>query len=207
MNRKKTYVKIKIEENAMKHLTSKFKKDFIKSFLIVENVFDDLNKVFDDSNKRVNVLKTYKRLKKIKTNKKFHIFWTEFQRLTSNSEFYDEKILLKNLKDKMFWDSSKNFNIRHLWNNRFVQIRSFVSIINQMLRDVNTKFKNIREEYEKSILKKNLNNQESSREQSNTSNLRFRFETFKSNTNNNQKSINREINRSFAFSQVNAFIC
>ncbi len=76
-----------------------------------------------------------------------------------------------------------------------------------MLRDVNTKFKNIREEYEKSILKKNLNNQESSREQSNTSNLRFRFETFKSNTNNNQKSINREINRSFAFSQVNAFIC
>ncbi len=74
MNRKKTYVKIKIEENAMKHLTSKFKKDFIKSFLIVENVFDDLNKVFDDSNKRVNVLKTYKRLKKIKTNKKFHIF-------------------------------------------------------------------------------------------------------------------------------------
>ncbi len=58
----------------MKHLTSRFKKDFIKSFLIVENVFDDLNKVFDDSNKRVNVLKAYKRLKQVEVNKKFHIF-------------------------------------------------------------------------------------------------------------------------------------
>ncbi len=58
----------------MKHLTSKFKKDFIMSFLIAENVFDDLNKVFDDSNKHVNALKTYRRLKQVKTNKKFHIF-------------------------------------------------------------------------------------------------------------------------------------
>ncbi len=58
----------------MKHLTSKFKKDFIKSFLIVENMFDDLNKMFDDSNKRVNALKTYRRLKQIKMNKKLLTF-------------------------------------------------------------------------------------------------------------------------------------
>jgi hypothetical protein len=75
---KKAYVRIKIEENAMKHLTSKFKKDFIKSFLIVENMFDDLNKMFDDSNKRVNALKTYRRLKQIKMNKKLLTFWAEF---------------------------------------------------------------------------------------------------------------------------------
>ncbi len=58
----------------MKHLTSKFKKDFIKSFLIAEDVFDDLNRIFDDLNKRVNVLKTYRRLKQVKVNKKFHTF-------------------------------------------------------------------------------------------------------------------------------------
>ncbi len=72
---------------------------------------------------------------------------------------------------------------------------------------MNTKFKNIRKEYKKSTLKKNFNNQESSHEQLNISNLRFRSETFKSNANNNQKSINREISRFFAFDQVNAFIC
>jgi predicted XRE-type DNA-binding protein len=60
---KKAYVRTRIEDDAMKHLWSRFTKDFIESFLIVEDVFDDLNKVFDDSNKRVNALKTYRRLK------------------------------------------------------------------------------------------------------------------------------------------------
>jgi hypothetical protein len=60
---KKTYVRTWIDEDAMKHLTSRFKKDSIKSFFIVEEIFDDLNRVFDDFNKRINALKTYKRLK------------------------------------------------------------------------------------------------------------------------------------------------
>jgi hypothetical protein len=86
----------------MKHLTSRFKKNSIKSFLTAEEIFDDLNRVFDNFNKKVNVLKTYKRLKQVKTNKKFHTFFAEFQRLTSDSKIYDEAILLKDLKDKMF---------------------------------------------------------------------------------------------------------
>jgi hypothetical protein len=60
---KKTYVRTRIDENAMKHLASRFKKNSIKSFLIAEKIFDDLNRVFDDLNKKVNALKTYKRLK------------------------------------------------------------------------------------------------------------------------------------------------
>ncbi len=86
----------------MKHLTSRFKKDSIKSFLIVEEIFDDLNRVFDDFNKRINVLKIYKRLKQIKANKEFHTFFAKFQRLTSDSKIYDETILLEDLKNKMF---------------------------------------------------------------------------------------------------------
>ncbi len=74
-----------------------------------------------------------------------------------------------------------------------------------MLRDVNTKFKNIKKEYEESILKKIFNNQKSSREQSNASNSKFRFETFKSNA-NNQNSNNCEISQVFEFDQINAFI-
>ncbi len=78
--------------------------------------------------------------------------------------------------------------------------------INQTLRDVNTKFRNIREEYEESVSRDNMNNQESSREQSNASNVRFRFDTSKSNA-NNQSSNNHEMSQALAFDQVNAFIC
>jgi hypothetical protein len=85
----------------MKHLASRFKKNSIKSFLIAEEIFDDLNRVFDDSNKRINALKAYRRLKQVETNKEFHTFFAKFQRLASDSKIYDEAILLKNLKDKM----------------------------------------------------------------------------------------------------------
>ncbi len=98
---KKTYVRTRIDEDSMKHLTSRFKKNSIKSFLIVEEIFDDLNRMFDDFNKKVNVLKTYRRLKQVKTNKEFHTFFAEFQRLASDSKIYDEIILLEDLKNKM----------------------------------------------------------------------------------------------------------
>jgi hypothetical protein len=95
-------VRIRIDEDAMKHLASQFKKNSIKLFLTAEEIFDDLNRMFDDFNKKVNVLKTYRRLKQIETNKEFHTFFAEFQRLSSDSEIYDEAILLKDLKNKIF---------------------------------------------------------------------------------------------------------
>jgi hypothetical protein len=75
---KKTYILTRIENDVSKHLISRFKKNFIKSFLTAKEIFDDLNKVFDDLNKRLNVLKTYKRLKQVEVNKEFHTFWAEF---------------------------------------------------------------------------------------------------------------------------------
>ncbi len=84
----------------------------------------------------------------------------------------------------------------------FVKLCQF---IDQILRDVNIKFRNVKEEYEEdyeeSILRENFNNQKSSHEQSNA--FRFRFETFKS----NQKSNNQKMNQVLEFEQVNAFIC
>jgi hypothetical protein len=38
---KKAYVHTRIDENAMKHLFSRFKKNSIKLFMIVEKIFDD----------------------------------------------------------------------------------------------------------------------------------------------------------------------
>jgi hypothetical protein len=202
---KKVYVRIRIDENAMKHLFVRFKKNSIKIFLTAKEIFDDLNHVFDDFNKRINALKTYKRLRQIEIYKEFHTFWVEFQRLASDSKLDDEEILLMNLKDKMFFELQKTlaFDIY-----KTIDLYEFVKLCqftDQILRDVNIKFKNVREEYEedyeKSISRKNFNNQKSNREQSNA--LKSRSETSKS----NQKSNNREINQVLEFEQVNAFIC
>ncbi len=204
---KKTYVRTRIKDNVIKHLTSKFKKNFIKSFVIAENVFDDLNRVFDDCNQRINALKSYKQLKQIRFFRKFYIFWIELQRLTSDSKLYDEETFLMNLKNKMFFDLQKvlTFDIY-----KTIDLYEFVKLcqfIDQILRDENIKFRNVKDEWEKSVLRRNFNNQESFREQSNISNLKFQFETFKSNANNNQKSNNCEMSWSLAFDQMNALIC
>jgi hypothetical protein len=116
-----------------------------------------------------------------------------------------------NLKDKMFFElqktlASDTYKAIDLY--EFVKLCQF---IDQILRDVNNKFRNINrddyeDDYEESILRKNLNNQESSREQSNASDVKFRSDTSKSNA-NNQNSNNREMSQVFAFDQVNAFIC
>jgi hypothetical protein len=59
----KAYVRIRIEEDAMKHLISRFFKNLIKSYTTADEIFDDLYQIFDDSNRRINALKTYRRLK------------------------------------------------------------------------------------------------------------------------------------------------
>ncbi len=85
----KAYVRIRIEDDAMKHLTARFFKDSIKSYIIANEIFDDLYQIFDDSNRRINALKAYRRLKQIESFKDFNIFWAEFQRLTSDFELYN----------------------------------------------------------------------------------------------------------------------
>jgi hypothetical protein len=142
----------------MKHLFARFKQNSIKSFLTAKEIFDDLNRVFDNFNKRINALKIYKRLKQVKMNKKFHTFWIEFQRLISDLKLYDEEILLKNLKNKMFWDLQKTLTFNIYKTIDLYEFAHLCQFINQTLRDVNTKFKNIRKKYEKSVLKNNMNN-------------------------------------------------
>ncbi len=70
----KAYVRIKIDDDAMKHLIFRFFKNSIKSYITTDEIFDDLYQIFDDSNRRINALKTYKRLKQIESFKNFNIF-------------------------------------------------------------------------------------------------------------------------------------
>ncbi len=194
---KKTYVRTRIDEDAMKHLASRFKKDSIKSFLIAEEIFDDLNRMFDDSNKRVNILKTYKRLKQIKTNKEFYTFFAKFQRLTSDSKIYDETILLEDLKNKMSWDLQKTLASDIYKAIDLYEFVRFCQFTDQTLRDVNSKIRNAsRDDYEESISRNNASYQESSRDQSNTSRSRFQTSTS-----------SRVISQASIEEQVNAFSC
>jgi hypothetical protein len=167
----KTYVRIRIEDNAMKHLTFRFFKNFIKSYTIADEIFDDLYQIFENLNRRINVLKTYKRLKQIESFKNFNTFWAEFQRLVSDSELYNQKTLLEDLKDKMFYKLQKTLAIESY---KAIDLHEFAKMCrytDQTLRDVNNKFRNTRENFNNDverekvivIVNSNQNNQNSNR--------------------------------------------
>ncbi len=144
----KTYVRIRINDEAMKHLIFRFFKNSIKSYIIAKKIFDDLYQIFDDSNRRTNALKTYRRLKQIESFKNFNTFWIESQRLASDSELYNQEALLEDLKNKMSYELQKALAIESY---KATDLHEFVKMCrytNQTLRDVNNRFRNIREDFE-----------------------------------------------------------
>jgi hypothetical protein len=58
----------------MKHLIFRFFKNSIKSYIISKEIFENLYQIFDDSNRRINALKAYRRLKQIELFKDFNTF-------------------------------------------------------------------------------------------------------------------------------------
>ncbi len=135
----KAYVRIRIDDDVMKHLISRFFKNSIKSYIISKEIFDDLYQIFDDSNRRTNALKTYRRLKQIESFKDFNTFWAEFQRLASDSELYNQEALLEDLKDKMSYELQKTLAIESY---KATDLHEFVKMCrytNQILRNVNNK--------------------------------------------------------------------
>jgi hypothetical protein len=147
----KAYVRTRIDDNVMKHLTARFFKNSIKSYIIANEIFDDLYQIFDDSNRRTNALKTYRRLKQVESFKDFNIFWTEFQRLVSDSELHNQDALLENLKNKMSYELQKILVIESY---KVIDLHEFAKMCrytNQTLRNVNNKFKNIREDFENNV--------------------------------------------------------
>jgi hypothetical protein len=141
----KAYVRIKIDDDVMKHLISRFFKNSIKSYKIANEIFDDLYQIFDDSNRRINALKTYKRLKQIESFKNFNTFWIEFQRLASDSELYNQEALLEDLKNKMSYELQKVLVIESY---KATDLHEFVKMCrytDQTSRNVNNKSR--REEF------------------------------------------------------------
>jgi hypothetical protein len=198
----KAYVRIRIEDDVMKHLISRFFKNSIKSYIISKEIFDDLYQIFDDSNRRTNALKAYRRLKQIESFKDFNTFWIEFQRLASDFELYNQEALLEDLKNKMSYELQKVLAIESYKATDLHEFAKMCRYIDQTLRDVNNKsrregFSNdaARGDEVTVIVNSNQNNQNVDRSTS-----RFRFETSES------ESSSRAITQS-SENQVNSINC
>ncbi len=199
----KAYVRIRIDDDVMKHLIFRFFKNSIKSYIISKEIFDDLYQIFDDSNRCINVLKTYRRLKQIESFKNFNTFWAEFQRLISDSKLYNQKALFEDLKDKMSYELQKALVIEFY---KTIDLHEFVKMCrytNQTLRNVNNKFRNIREDFANDAEREKVIVIVNSNQNNDRSTSRSRFETSESEFESNL----RAITQSSSENQVNNINC
>ncbi len=198
----KTYVRIKIESDAMKHLISRFFKNSIKSYIISNKIFDDLYQIFDDSNCRINALKAYRRLKQVKSFKNFNIFWAEFQRLASDLKLYNQKTLLEDLKDKMSYELQKALVIESY---KATDLHEFVKMCrytNQTLKNVNNKFRNIREDFANDVEREEIIVIVNSNQNNDRSISRSRFEISEFESESNFRATTQSLE-----SQMNSLNC
>ncbi len=196
----KAYVRIKIDDDVMKHLISRFFKNSIKSYIISKKIFDDLYQIFDDSNRRTNALKTYRRLKQIESFKDFNTFWAEFQRLASDFELYNQEALLEDLKDKMSYELQKTLAIESYKATDFLEFVKMCRYTNQILRDVNNKSR--REEFSDDAEREEITvivNSNQINQNTDKSISRLRFEIFESSS--------RAITQSSSENQMNSLNC
>ncbi len=109
-----TYVSIKLNEEAYKHISTRLNKTSARRYLIVNEMFENLKRVYADSNKMQTTMNAFTRLTQINKYAKFHVFWNEFQRLMKEMNL-SKHFLLVELKRKMFYKlqdvMSSEFNI------------------------------------------------------------------------------------------------
>ncbi len=109
-----TYVNIKLNEETYKHISTRLNKTFARRYLIIDEMFDDLKKIYADSNKMQMTMNVFTRLIQINKYAKFHVFWNEFQRFMKKMNL-SKHFLFVELKRKMFYKlqnmMSSKFNI------------------------------------------------------------------------------------------------
>jgi hypothetical protein len=97
-----TYVNIKLNEEIYKYISIRLNKNFTRRYLIVNEMFDDLKRIYADSNKIQTTINAFTRLTQINKYAKFHVFWNEFQCLMKEMNL-SKHFLLIELKRKMFY--------------------------------------------------------------------------------------------------------
>ncbi len=69
-----TYVSIKLNEEIYKHISTRLNKNFARRYLIVKEMFDDLKRIYADSNKMQTTMNVFTRLIQINKYAEFHVF-------------------------------------------------------------------------------------------------------------------------------------
>ncbi len=97
-----TYVNTKFDEETYKHIATRLNKNSSRRYFTVNEVFDDLKRIYVDSNKMQTAMNAFIRLTQTDKYVEFHVFWNEFQRLMKEMNL-SEHFLLIELKRKMFY--------------------------------------------------------------------------------------------------------
>ncbi len=92
------YIESRVNEVAIKHITSCMQDIFLNSFLKVEEVLSIIDKMYDDLNHHHTTQQQYSKLYQNKIF--FHQFWMKFQRFSAKLE-YNNETLLNNLQHKI----------------------------------------------------------------------------------------------------------
>jgi hypothetical protein len=96
-----TYVSIRLDEEAYKHISIRLNKSFSRRYLTVDEIFENLKRVYVDLNKMQTTMNVFIRLTQVNKYAKFHVFWNEFQRFMKEMNL-SKHFLLIELKRKMF---------------------------------------------------------------------------------------------------------
>ncbi len=68
------YVSIKLNDEIYKHISTRLNKNFFRRYIIVDELFEDLKKVYADSNKMQTTMNAFTRLTQIEKFAEFHVF-------------------------------------------------------------------------------------------------------------------------------------
>jgi hypothetical protein len=96
------YVSIKLNEETYKHISTRLNKNSTRRYLIVDEIFENLKRMYADLNKMQTTMNAFTRLTQINKYAEFHVFWKKFQRLMKEMNF-SKHFLLIELKRKMFY--------------------------------------------------------------------------------------------------------
>ncbi len=69
-----TYVSIRLNDETYKHIFAKLNKNFFRRYQTVDEMFEDLKRVYVDSNKMQTVMNAFIRLAQMRKFVEFHIF-------------------------------------------------------------------------------------------------------------------------------------
>ncbi len=69
-----TYVSIRLNDEIYKHISARLNRDSSRRYQRVDEVFEDLKRVYVDSNKMQTVMNAFIKLTQMKKFVEFHIF-------------------------------------------------------------------------------------------------------------------------------------